>query len=68
MASLIDPYYHESKEVEVDDGKFKDDAEAAISPAPSQELGIKPSKAKLEDFIFFANAQRIAERNQDGKT
>lgn len=66
MASLIDPYYHESKEVDIDVIKSKNDAEAAISPAVSQ-LGSKPSKATIEDFIFFANAQRVAERVQDGK-
>jgi hypothetical protein len=67
MATLIDPYYHESKEVDVDEVKSKGDAEAAISPAASQ-LGSKPSNARIEDFIFFANAQRIAERIQDGRT
>ena len=67
MAPLTDPYRlsHEAKDLEYPIGK----PELDNGPLPRQQDDSVGSTQhpKFEDFAFFASAQRIAERIQDGK-
>jgi len=63
--TLTKPLGIESKEM--DHSKTMSDEEVATYQVPSLDTEGKASRATIEDYIFFANAQRIAKRNQDGK-
>jgi hypothetical protein len=41
---------------------------ASASPTTSIDLGALSQNPQLEDFVFFASAQRAAERKEDGAT
>ena len=53
-----------SSDLEGSNGRTEKVAEALPSIVPIP--GVATSKPLLEDFVFFANAQRAAERQLDG--
>lgn len=67
MAPLTDPYRlsHEAKELDGPTGKSELDTD--VARVQGGDLFGTTSTPKLEDFVFFASAQRIAERIEDGK-
>lgn len=65
MPPLTEPYRlsHEVKDLETASNNGITDASI---PAQTQRQDVKVSRPTLEDFVFYATAQRISERVADG--
>jgi hypothetical protein len=68
MAPLTDPYRlsHEGKDLDYPLGK--NELDTSVSHVYNGDGLTSARRPKIEDFVFFASAQRIAERIEDGKT